>query len=230
MTKGKNYNRIVFFTTLSVYLGLVLAGATPQVLSYAALTRNFDIQNEIEVKDDLDNKPDNEEIESSSKEDFPLLFVRLLNEIKAAADDGKVSLPLQTDFYVDAQAEVTKDGGGGGRSSSISDKNLDFLINNAINQKLRPKAFELADYDGDFKSLKISLAANHKDLTLKISFGKFNAEQFAEFLNREFSSSADEIEDKLLKQAYENSTATFENNQVFIVTRLPRAGIDSHLE
>jgi hypothetical protein len=36
-----------------VYLGLVLVGATPQVLANAAMTRQFD------VKDDLDKKPDN---------------------------------------------------------------------------------------------------------------------------------------------------------------------------
>ena len=65
MTSGKNYNSIVFLTTLSVYLGLVLVGGTPPVLAHAAMTRHFDIQNEIEVKDDLDKKPDDEKI------DFP---------------------------------------------------------------------------------------------------------------------------------------------------------------
>ena len=58
-TRNKN-NSIIFLTTLSVYLGLVLVGGTPSVLTYAALTRNFDIQNEIEVKDDLDNKPEDD--------------------------------------------------------------------------------------------------------------------------------------------------------------------------
>jgi len=40
-----------------VYLGLVLAGATPQVLAQAAMTRQFDVKDEVEVKDDLDKKP-----------------------------------------------------------------------------------------------------------------------------------------------------------------------------
>jgi len=43
-----------------VYLGLVLAGATPQVLAQAAMARQFDVKDEIEVKDDLDKKPDDE--------------------------------------------------------------------------------------------------------------------------------------------------------------------------
>ncbi len=42
-----------------MYLGLVLAGATPQVLAQAAMTRQFNVKDEVEVKDNLDKKPDN---------------------------------------------------------------------------------------------------------------------------------------------------------------------------
>ena len=66
MNKSKNYNSIVFLTTLSVYLGLVLVGgAMSPVLAQAATTRNFNVQDEIEVKDDLDNKPDKDLINLS---------------------------------------------------------------------------------------------------------------------------------------------------------------------
>jgi len=56
----KGQNSILFLTTLGVYLGLVLAGgASPQVFAHpAATTRNFDITDEVEFKDDLDKKPD----------------------------------------------------------------------------------------------------------------------------------------------------------------------------
>ena len=44
-----------------MYLGLLLAGATPGVLAQqAALTKQFTVRDEIERKDDLDNKPDDE--------------------------------------------------------------------------------------------------------------------------------------------------------------------------
>jgi hypothetical protein len=82
----------------------MFVGAAPQVLTFAALTRNFDIQSEIEVKDDLDNKPDNEGIESFSKDDFPALFVQLLKDIKDKVRGGKISFPLQADFYVDGES------------------------------------------------------------------------------------------------------------------------------
>jgi hypothetical protein len=58
----KGQNSILFLTTLGVYLGLVLVGATPQALAHqrAAMTRQFDIRDEIEFRDDLDRDPDDE--------------------------------------------------------------------------------------------------------------------------------------------------------------------------
>lgn len=58
MSKPKNQNSILVLATLGVYLGLVLVGATPQVLAQAAMTRQFNVKDEVEVKDDLDKKPD----------------------------------------------------------------------------------------------------------------------------------------------------------------------------
>ena len=58
MRRGSN--SILFLTTLGVYLGLALAGAAPQVLANAALTRNFDITDEIGRSDDLDKDPNDE--------------------------------------------------------------------------------------------------------------------------------------------------------------------------
>jgi hypothetical protein len=54
----KSQNSIVFLTTLGVYLGLLIVGASPGVLAQqAAMTRNFDVNDEIEAKDDLDRDP-----------------------------------------------------------------------------------------------------------------------------------------------------------------------------
>ena len=60
MSNKKPQNSILVLATLGVYFGLVLAGATPQVLASAAMTRQFDVKDEIEFKDDLDTKPDDE--------------------------------------------------------------------------------------------------------------------------------------------------------------------------
>ncbi len=54
----KSHNSILFLTTLGVYLGLVLVGATPQVLAQAATTKQFTIREEVSISDDLDKQPD----------------------------------------------------------------------------------------------------------------------------------------------------------------------------
>lgn len=225
MSNKNKYNSVVFLTTLC--LGLVLVNVTPQVLTYAALTRNFDVQTEIEVKDDLDNKPDSEKIESFSNDDFPALFAQFLNEIREEVESGKISLPLQTNFNVNGQFTKSRSGGSS-LGSNVSNQDLSIFIQNAVNQKSRPKAFDLADYDSQkTKNVKIRIEANGSDLSLKISFSKSNAEQFTEFLNREFFSSAVLVENALTKQIYENTLVTSENNQVFIITRLPRGSLDA---
>src|SRR6476661_6998152 len=60
MSKTTRQNSVLLIATLGVYFGLVLAGA-PQVLSNAALTRSFDVREEIGLVDELDNKPDQDE-------------------------------------------------------------------------------------------------------------------------------------------------------------------------
>ncbi|MBA2619819.1 MAG: hypothetical protein H0U87_01315 [Acidobacteria bacterium] len=230
MSKKTNYNSIVFLTTLSVYLGLVLVGAPAPVLAQAALTGRFEVKNKIEKKDDLDKKPDDEKIESSSKADFPALFAQLLNEIKEAAETGKISLPLQTCFYADWSFEQQSEFYSElGFTSDVSSRNLSVFFQRSFYQTFRRKALGLADSDGKSKYVKIRIDANSADLSLKVSFGKLNAAEFAEFLNQEFSSSAVSVKNELTKQIYENTTASSENNQVFVVTRLPRGSLDALL-
>ncbi len=231
MSNKNKHNSIVFLTTLSVYLGLVLIGAPP-ILSQAALTRNFDIQNEIEFKDNLDKKPDGEEVENSSKEDFPALFAQFLDEVKKSIESGKIALPIQKNFRFEAYFNYSEMCNGSGfGSDSSADKYLAKIVEDAFRQKIEPRAFELADYPRpSAKNIKLNLEANNTDLSLKISFGKLNAEQFAKFLNQEFSSSAVSLENALTKQIYENTRATSENNEVFIVTRLPRGSLDELLK
>lgn len=60
-------------TTLGVYLGLLMVGgAAPQVFAHSATTRNFEISDEIEVKDDLDKNPDDER--STARESLQTYF------------------------------------------------------------------------------------------------------------------------------------------------------------
>jgi hypothetical protein len=62
----KNQNSILVLATLGVYLGLVLVGATPQVVAQAAMTRQFNVKDEIEFAEDLDKKPPDTVLESDN--------------------------------------------------------------------------------------------------------------------------------------------------------------------
>ena len=228
--RGKN-NSIVFLTTLSVYLGLVLVGgALSPVLAQAATTRNFNVQDEIEIKDDLDNKPDESESESFSAKDFPVLFAQLLNEIRNEVESGKLSSHIQNNFVIESQFRLPGTYIGSSRWSSISDEKLERFLSLAINRKFVSKINKIADGNDGYNGYgKIQFVSDKDVLVLKFFFTKFNAELFAESLNQDFSSIADSVDDVLIKQIYLNSEATVENNQVFIVTRLPRGSLDALL-
>jgi desulfoferrodoxin (superoxide reductase-like protein) len=224
VNKKTNHNSIIFLTTLSVYLGLVLAGgATPTVLAQAALTRDFDIKNEIVFEDDLDKKPDDGEI------NFPVILAQLVEQISFEIAIGKISHPIQTEFYVEIESKLFPKDGEISVGSNLFNQNLSRIIQTTFSDKLHPKALKLADYEENFKKSKIRIEADGKSLTLKVSFSKLNSEQFAKFLNDKFSNSVVFANTLLLKQIYESTKATSENNQVFIVTRLPRASLDALL-
>lgn len=86
MTKRRAHNSILFLTTLSVYLGIVLVGGSPSVLAQAALTPRFELVNEFETEDDLDNKPDGDKAftdDAAVRQEF----VRLAEQLAAANPD-----------------------------------------------------------------------------------------------------------------------------------------------
>ncbi|MBV9242821.1 MAG: hypothetical protein JO314_12520 [Acidobacteria bacterium] len=58
MIRSRNQNSILAVATLGVYLGLILAGATPSVLAQAATAKQFSVKDEVAKRDDLDNKPE----------------------------------------------------------------------------------------------------------------------------------------------------------------------------
>jgi hypothetical protein len=95
MSEKKNHNSLIFITTLSVYLGLVLVGSSPAVLAQAATTRLYDIRSEIVVEDELDKKPDDQfggDV-SPGDDDFA----------KFAADFG-----LESESYLEDGAAATR--------------------------------------------------------------------------------------------------------------------------
>lgn len=100
MKERKNHNSILVLATLGVYLGLVLAGATPQILAQAATTRQFDVKDEIEYKEDLDTKPDRAEsiLESDETDE------KVSRAIKTFLAKFKPTIPV--DAYLASEART----------------------------------------------------------------------------------------------------------------------------
>lgn len=85
----KGQNSALLIACLGVYLGLLMAGATPAVLAQqAAMARQFDLKDEIEFSENLDKDPnDFPPIKSASKpltsksvDDFPTAFTDYIRQ------------------------------------------------------------------------------------------------------------------------------------------------------
>ena len=228
MSNRKNYNSLVFLTTLSVYLGLVLVGgAAPSVLAQAALTRDFDIKNEIVVEDDLDKKPDDDLFAES--------IVNLVQEL------DKLSRGKSFDWNTKNALQIE------GLGICESDNSPSFLgfgaINSQVDNVLEKNAIEIARklYKqkanlglGDIYSHRsdYDFILNKRSLEIKIKISSYNNERdilpFVNHLNA-YLEKITSTKNSTEKKVVENTKAASENNQVFIVTRLPRASIDSLL-
>ncbi|QQS32639.1 MAG: hypothetical protein IPM50_13420 [Acidobacteriota bacterium] len=105
MTKQSSQNSIIFLAALGVYLGLIVSGASPGVISQqAALTRSFDISEEIETTDDLDKDPEvTESVESPGSEDRSVLFTfdSFFSSLYTAAANS-IQLPDTVEFALNA--------------------------------------------------------------------------------------------------------------------------------
>ncbi len=205
MNNRKNHNSIVFLTTLSVYLGLVLAGgAMPTVLAQAATTRGFDIKNEIVVEDDLDKKPDDENcLESAGRSD--------------EADSQFIEQYAKTILALVRLSEID------GLTTNAS---FGFEENDALLNQLFPTLRKDLAINGFTYSLNKSGFSGGFDL--KSRFDN-DISPFGHSYVSSLNSLRFESQNKPANIILKNTEITFENNQVFIVTRLPRGSIDALL-
>lgn len=217
MSNRKNYNSIVFLT---VYLGLVLVGGSAQVLAQAATPRLFDIKTEIKFNDDLDNNPDDEKAiddYSSALENLYALAAQF-----TAQNSEKLS---GKDYEFDCVVNISKDTGKKfrffGGSGMIWGGFLPALENLS-------KAFPHTN-DKDKERVRIKLILSANDFFVKTAFTQNSFDQaeerhnFYESVLAKFKLQTAETPPTIIAQ---NTSLSFENDQVFIVTRLPRAGID----
>lgn len=239
MSKNKNHNSILFLTTLGLYFGLVLAGASPQLLAQAATTRNFDIKDEIEFKDDLDTKPDSDEDAAHWVDNYFGKFGELLEELGALHHDGKFD-PGHDEFRLLYTTFVPCDYKGVPTRRIVKD--ISGIKNKTLVPELTVAAIRFEDYSGlsdcfesnkfgeyTVQSSDLTLEYDASSLTVKVSINKKSPElarQAAANFNRAFETLKIKSDSVPVKIFSEDTSFSFDNNQVFIVTRLPRGSID----
>ena len=239
MNNRKNNNSVIFLATLGVYLGLVLVGATPQVLAQAAMTRSFDVKDEIEFKDNLDEKPDDERTPVTDAvqgylQDVEYFFVNL-QRLRS-----KGGFDLSRDVFDVAQSTMLPcvDSNLAGRYTPIRFTNENPLSRPALLQFSRSMVFgySLGDCIANNEFNGVSAVDSRYDFKLdttgffvEISVKK-QSTQNASGLLRELESTLKLYSagknDRVKQKIIDSTSFRTENDQVFIVTRLPRAGLD----
>jgi hypothetical protein len=248
LTSRKSQNSILFLTTLGVYLGLVLVGATPQVLAQAATAKQFSVKDEIEVKDDLDTDPKNSgladfvfgRIESALPE-----FLR--NSVSTSGRSifgSKSSLPniLSASHYFCSENEIVH------RTPSLDDNAKSVQLNSLIagldasrnwtfqtvpRFVVEPEPFNGGALQLGFcRSAAVTIATNSDELRIKFAVSQqssVDAFTVAGKLNDALFEGAHFISDPLIKKLYERTRATSNNTDLIVETRLPRGSLDTLL-
>ena len=243
MTKRKAQNSFLVLTTLGVYLGLLMVGgAAPQVLAHSATTRSFEITDEIEIKDDLDNKPDDE------RSDVRLSLITYFQDVEAFV---KTLRRLGGTKYFDPAGDSFEVNQSTQLPCVAANKIGSYTANKFVvkNEQFRPWLESFSKLLTDGYSLGDCLP-NSRFAPVETTDSKFNfrldkdafaidvavrkqspeaarllagdlADTFAAFKKTE----ADVIRQKL----YEATKFRSENDQIFVVTHMPRAGLDALL-
>jgi len=240
MTKSKSQNSILVLATLGVYLGLVLAGATPQVLANAAMTRQFDVKDEIEVKDDLDKKPDDDRSPVAASVEVYLndveYFLASLGRLK-----NKGKFDPQKDTFDVSQSTLLPciDSNLAGRYTPIRFDNTSEPSRSVLERFSRGMVYgySLGDCvsNNEFNGVtaadsRFTFTLDNKALSINIEVKKQSPQRALELL-RELESTlrlySTQENTKLCQGIIANTAFRADNDQVFVVTRLPRAGLDT---
>jgi len=224
---------------LSVYLSLVLVGGSAPALAHSALTRDFDIKNEIEFKDDLDNKPDDEiKNLTGSIESYFGDLEDLIQNLQKLHSIEKFDLDYDK-FEISELGFVPCDVNGDPIRTSYSENNVE---NRWLEPAINEAAWDFRDWNwlsdcfkhdkyknGVSTSSEFKFKYDKSGLEIQVSLFKSSAqraEQLAGNFNEAFRLYELDKDEVIVKELHKNTSFSFKNNQVLIVTHLPRASID----
>jgi hypothetical protein len=243
LSSRKTQNSILFLTTLGVYLGLlVVGGAAPQVFAHSATNRHFEITDEIEVKDDLDNKPDDERspvyISLGNYVENVDLFI---SSLRGLQKDGLFDAKNDT-FSVGQTTQLPCVAANKIGNYTVSEfATSDEQIRKTLEwfSKRLTDGYSLGDcrpndrfgsqetHDSKF-DFKLDRAQFNIEFVVKKASAK-GASYLAADLENTFRDLKKSSANVVRLRIYEHTTFRSENDQVFVITNLPRADLESLL-
>ncbi|MEP6703498.1 MAG: hypothetical protein ABJB34_01715 [Acidobacteriota bacterium] len=240
MSTRKVNNSILFLTTLGVYFGLVLVGgAAPPVFAHGALTRNFELQDEIEVHDDLEKKPDNETAGLAISIKTYLEDVEyFLGTLQRLGENGKFDPSL--DAFEVTQATllpcVPANKVGSYTANTFALKNDALRPSLERFSKLLTDGYSLGDclpssrFNGrEATSSRFTFKLRDEALSVEVCVQKVSPEiatQVSRDLRKVFANFTPTAGELARLKIFENTSFKSQNDQVLVITRLPRAALD----
>jgi hypothetical protein len=239
LSNRKPQNSIIFLTTLGVYLGLLMVGgAAPQVMAHSATTRNFEITDEIEVRDEIDTDPD-ESIQArislttyfQDVENFIYTLKQLdgTKYFNAGADDFDVTQTTQLPC-------VPANKIGSYTANNFVTKNESIRPWLESFSKLLTDGYSLGDClpnsrfaPAEATDSKFNFHLDKKELNIEVVVRKNSPEGarlLADAIASVFTKLRTDSDSATRLRLYETTRFRADNDQIFVITRLPRAALD----
>lgn len=216
-----------------MYFGLLLAGATPGVLAQqAALTKEFSVKDEIEVKNDLDTNPSD-----GAESTFVEEIASLISKLNAYVEEDKFSWAAKFEYSIEDLSFNVKN-----QPSFISFGELEspegmFFKSSAlaagrslIREKVKVSAGE--KHSAWPETLDFKFCSDGTTVRYDISVGTADnagAQRLSVALVDYLKKTSRRPKSSVFKKVVENTTSKVEDVKVILATHLARSDIDSLL-
>ena len=218
----------------------MVGGAAPQVLAHSATTRNFEITEEIEIKDDLDKNPPDAADSAESRMALLTYFQDVEYFINSLKRFNGSKFDVASDSF-----EVTQTT----QLPCIPANRIGSYTANKFvtpNDKLKPllESFSKLLTDGyslgdcltnsrfapnEATDSKFNFRLDNNVFAVEVAVKKNSAESaklLAADLANTFKELRRETTDAVRLKLYDSTSFKAENDQIFVITNLPRAGLD----
>jgi hypothetical protein len=233
----KPQNSLLIVATLGVYLGLVLAGATPQVLANAALTKQFNVLDEIERQDDQDRDPDERSLVRDSLKIYLEDVEYFIESLGRLQKRGSFDVSKDTFDVVQTTLLPCIDANLAGRYTPVKFVSSSEQARPALTYLTRGMTYgySLGDCvaNDEFKGQtavdnRFDFHFDGKTFWSNIAIKKDTPQRAAELirsLNATMEMYANASPSELRSTIIRSTVFTSTNDQVMIVTRLPRGSL-----